>query len=63
MNAIKVTKAGLKQETETILVKISAEVRQIGEAYTFFPLPGKLLQFLSILNDNNLSFTFTNKIR
>ncbi len=59
MNLIKVTKAGLKQETEGILKKISSDVRQIGEAYTFLPLPGKLLQFLSILKDNNIHYTFT----
>jgi hypothetical protein len=62
MNAIKVTKAGLKQETEKILTTISAEVKQMGEAYAFFPQPGKLLQFLSILKDNNLHYTFTNKV-
>jgi hypothetical protein len=61
MNAIKVTKSGLKQETAKILTTISAEVKQMGEAYAFFPQPGKLLQFLSILKDNNLQYTFTNK--
>ena len=62
MNVIKVTRAGLKQETETILARISAEVRELDEAYAFFPLPGKLLQFLSILKDNNLSFTFADSV-
>jgi hypothetical protein len=61
MNAIKVTRAGLKQETEALLVKISTEVKQVGEAYAFFPRPGKLLQFISILRDNNLTYTFSSR--
>ncbi len=63
MKAIKITKALLKQETQMLLVKISAEVKQIGEAYAFFPRPGKLLQFLSILKDNNLPYTFDSKLK
>jgi len=38
------------------LKTLSSDLKQIGEAYVFFPTPGRLFDFLSVLKNRKIAY-------
>jgi hypothetical protein len=39
-----------------LLISLSAEIKELGDASVYSPKEGKLMQFLSLLNEKNITF-------
>jgi hypothetical protein len=55
---VTVFKSELEEKTHLVpvLIKLSKEVKELNDAYVYRPRTGSLMQFLTLLNEKDISY-------